>query len=82
MLSCAWCGPGRSDLAASTRLRLEDAARKKDEEAREKAGQRFTRQEYKCVLGFRSMVYAALVPCPCVLHLVVTQSPLQVSIAT
>ena len=68
MLICALCGPGRSDLAASTRLRLEDAARKKEEEAREKAGQRFTRQEYKCVLGLRSVIYAApgplsLVPC-------------------
>ncbi|KAK9819174.1 hypothetical protein WJX81_003487 [Elliptochloris bilobata] len=40
-------GYGRSDLAASTRQRLEEAARKKEEEAREKAAQRYTRTEYK-----------------------------------
>ncbi len=43
---CPWCC--RSELAAATQKRLEDAAAKKEEEEAQKAAQRHVRREYKC----------------------------------
>lgn len=41
------CVP-RSELAAGTQRRLEEAGRRKEAEEREKAEQRYVRKEYKC----------------------------------
>ena len=46
----------RSELAASTQRRLEEAGRRKEAEEREKAEQRYVRKEYRCTRALSILV--------------------------
>lgn len=52
----------RSDAAAATRQRLEEAAVKREQELRDKAAQRYERREYKC--GLLTLIPTLSIPKP------------------